>query len=296
MSGFRRTMRWVSLAGVVALLAVFTAPADAGLYYESVTTDQTEGKRGSQELVVNAWVDGDKAKILFIDGDEGMMQSGAYLLTTDGGETLYLINPEEESYFEWSLDAMFAVLGTIMEDGNAMLSLKFSNPRFEELGEEAGGEILGNSTRKRTTRTSYSMEMRVVGIRRKTDIESTQENWVAKDLREVGLGIWLRQKPSSTGNAEFDELLLQGWEAIDGFPLKTITTTRSTGRKGRTTVTVSSMEVTRLSRQDIAAETFEIDPEFTLVEMPPLAGSGDEGEDEEGRFGALRRGLRRNRD
>ena len=289
-------MRWVGLAGVAAFVAVFAVPAEGGLYYESVTTDQTDGRRGSQKMVVNAWVDGDKAKILFIDGDEGMMQSGTYLLTTNGGETLYLVNPKEESYFEWSLDAMFAVVGAIMQDGNAMLSLNFSSPRFEELGDEAGGEILGNSTRKRTTRTSYSMEMRVVGMRRKTDIETTQESWVAKGLLEVGLGIWLRQKPPSTGNAEFDELLLQDWEAIDGFPLKTITTTRSTGRKGRTTVTVSSMEVTRLSREDIAAKTFEIDPDFTRVEMPLMVGTGDEGEDEESPFSALRRGLRRNRE
>ncbi len=218
------------LLATFAFTFVTSSTAFAGLYYESTNVTRQEGKKKGDEVLVHAWVDGDKSKVLFVDGDRGMVQEGFYLLTTDGGETLYLVNPQDENYFKWSVDGMFAGLGALMQSMGGMFSIDFSEAHYEKLGEEPGGDVLGRPTRKVTSATSFVMDMKMLGIKRHDRIESKQEAWITNELTDLGLGIWLRNKPPATGNEEFDALLQEGWEGMEGFPLKTLTTT-TTGSK-----------------------------------------------------------------
>lgn len=280
-------------AAFLALLLVFPAgPALAGLYFESTTTDQPERGKANQ-ILVHSWIDGDFAKVLFIDGDEGLMKDGSYLLTRDGGATLHLVNPKDKNYMVWDLDAMFAGLAAMMQSAGPLFNLDFSNPSFEKLGDESGGELLGRSTRKHSYRSKFDMTVKIVGIKRESHVESMQEVWVAYDLSDPGLGIWLRQKPPSTGDPEFDKLLLAGWEAMEGFPLKSVTRSVTTSKKkGKTNTTVSTMVVTVLREETPPAGTFDIPGDYTLISMPTL-GSPDSteksDEDGGGRFSRFRR-------
>ncbi len=276
----------VQCLAVLALAILTVSAASAGIYFESTSTTRPEGKKKGQETIVHAWVDGDKAKVLFIEGDtNSMTKSGTYLVTPDGGETLYLVNPNDKNYFQWSLDGMFASLGVLMQSMGPMLSFEFSDPKLEKLGEEAGPSLLGHSTRKVVTRTSFVMDAKILGMRRHDTIVSTVESWIAGDLEDLGLGIWLRTKPPATGNEEFDELLLHGWESMQGFPLKSHTTTVTTNKKGKSSTSISTTEVTLLREETVPPSTFEIPADFELIPM----AFGDRDEEGGGRFGGLLR-------
>ena len=141
---------------------------------------------------------------------------------------------------------MFAGLGALMEGMGGMFSMDFSEARYEKLGEEQGGEILGRSMRKVTSMTSFVMNAKILGMKRHDRVEATQEVWVATGLTDRGLSVWLRRKPPTTGDEDFDALLLEGWEATEGFPLRTRTTTTTTNKKGKTSTSLSTMDVTVL--------------------------------------------------
>ena len=271
----------------VLTLAILTASAaSAGIYFESTSATRPEGKKKAQEIIVHSWVDGDKAKVLFIEGDKNSMtKSGTYLVTPDGGETLYLVNPNDKNYFQWNLDGMFASLGVLMQSMGPLFDFEFSDPKLEKVGEEAGSSLLGHSTRKVTTRTSFVMDARILGMRRHDTIVSTVESWIAGDLEDLGLGIWLRTKPPATGNEEFDKVLLLGWESTQGFPLKSHTTTVTTNKKGKSSTSIGTTEVTLLRDETVPPSTFEIPADFELIPMP-LGGNDEEGG---GRFGGLLR-------
>ena len=284
-----RRITWSLVAA--ALAVAFSAPPSfAGLYFESTNVTQQAGQKKGETVLVHSWVDGDNAKVLFVDGDRGMMQEDSYLLTTDGGETLYLVNPKDENYFKWDVDGLMAGLGAIMQDMGPMLKMEFSDPHYEKLGEEPGTTILGRSTRKVTSMTSFVMDMKVIGVKRHDRIESKQEAWITRELTDMGLGIWLRRKPPSTGDDDFDELLRQGWESIEGFPLKTITTTLTTNKKGKTSSSVSTMDVTVLREQSVDGSTFVIPSSYTEVDfMGTSAGAGQGGGEGNGEGGVFKR-------
>ena len=224
---------------------------------------------------------------VLIENKNSMTKSGTYLVTPDGGDTLYLVNPTDKNYFQWSLDGMFASLGVLMQSMGPLFNFEFSDPKFEKVGEDAGPSLLGHSTRKVTTRTSFVMDAKILGMRRHDTIVSTVESWIAGDLEDLGLGIWLRTKPPATGNEEFDELLQLGWESMQGFPLKSRTATVTTNKKGKSSTSISTMEVTLLRDETVPPSTFEIPDDFELIPMP----FGDSDEEGGGRFGGL---LRRN--
>src|SRR5882757_4344298 len=90
------TLRKSSSIVLGAALFVAAAPAFAGIHYKSTT--KSEGPRGQgSEVQVEGWVAGEKARVEFKESSNPSpaTQKGTYLLTKDGGKTLYLVNPEE---------------------------------------------------------------------------------------------------------------------------------------------------------------------------------------------------------
>lgn len=263
------------VAALVLAAAVAAVPAEAGIHYTAVT--RTEPQSGQpQSTTVEAWIEGDGAKIQFRDSDNPMAPAGTYLLTQDGGETVFLVDPEEKTYAVWDLEAMFTALGSVMQSG--MLNFEVANLSVEKLLEEAGGTMHGLATTHYRYRTTYDLEMSVVGIRRSQSVEQEQDIWSTDALDEQALGLWLR-KMRKTGFDELDRLIAAEMEKVQGVALKMEETSVHTGQKGkRQQTTRTSMEVTELERGvTIPASTFEIPEGYRQTEMMAPAGEDEEG-------------------
>lgn len=272
---------WSKLGFFAVLALLLAAPLHAGIYFESVTTDD----QTRDSIRVKSWVEGPKARIEFEEGiEKSMMPKGSYLITTDGGRTIYLVNPKEETYGVWDLEAMLQTLGQVMEAAGPMMNFSIDNPTVEKRGQESGGTIVGLPTTLYRYHTSYDFNMKVIGMKRANHIEMDQEIWATDALEAPGMGVWLRaDRP--TGFEGLDELIEAQTSTVQGFPLKTVTVTTTTGKKGKENTSRSTMEVTVLDRnRSIPDSTFEIPAGYQETQMMPMTGAqpadSEEGDDE----------------
>jgi hypothetical protein len=280
-----------SALGALLLLAA-AAPAWAGIHYKALTTTQ-DARSKETRMQVEGWVSGDNAKVVFQDSNNPMAQEGAYLITKDGGRTVYLVDPKEKTYMRWDLEAMLGMAGAVMEGMGPLLKMEFSEPKVEKLAEGDGGTMLGLPTQHSKYRTSYSMKVRVLGMNNESSIVSEQDIWSTTKLADAGLGVWLRNNPPKLGNEQFDKLIKAEMGKISGYPLKTVTVTTTTDKKGRQSVSRTTMEVTQLdTNASVPASSFEIPAGYEEAQMPTMQGETGEGKEEQGGLGSLLRKRR----
>jgi len=282
----------VLLVGAAFLAAT---PGFAGIHYKSTTRTESQGSRAqSSDIQAEGWVSGEKVKVAFLTNNGNpMAQAGTYILSKDGGKTIYLVNPQDKSYAEWSLQGMLGAVGAIMNGMGPLLKVQFADLKSTKLGEDDGGTVVGLPTRHYKYRTTYTMTVKVLGMGNTADVVSDQDVWATSRLTDLGLGVWLRAEPQRTGNAEFDKLIAAESGRFQGFPLKVVTTNTSTSKKGdKTTTTRSTMEVTSLDASaSIPASTFEIPAGYKETQMVPTKEGEQENQKEE--EGGLRGLLKR---
>lgn len=284
-----RNRKPLILAVVFTLAAL---PSFAGIHYKAVTKTQ-DASNQSSDVAVEGWVTGDKAKVEFKEaGNNPVAKKGAYLISKDGGRTIYFVDPAEKTYAEWDLQAMLGMVGSVMQGMGPLLKVEFSDPKVEKLAEEAGGTISGLPTTHYRYRTSYNMKIKVMGMGQDANVVTEQDVWSTDKLQDVGLGVWLRSDPPRTGNEQFDKLIASEVDKAKGFPLKTVTVSTTTQKKGKQTVTRSTMEVTQLDTSaDVPASSFEIPAGYQETQLLPTAAAGED-EEEQG-LGALLRNRKK---
>jgi hypothetical protein len=271
-----KTRRKLIALSTLALLVTLMVPglATAGHYYESTSTMGGQGKRGSDQQVVKAWVEGDSARVEFHSGDKkGMFADGNYLVTTDGGENVYMVMPKDETYGSFSLDEMMATLGSAMnmlENMGGMVKMEFTDVSSEKLSEEPGPSIHGHSTTHSRFKSGYTMNMAMMGMKQSNKVEMIQDIWSTTALDAPGFGLWLRpDRGMKTGNEGLDGLMNQEFSKIQGFPLKMVMESKTTNKKGKTQTSTTTSEVTVLREESIAGDKFEWPSHYTETEIIP---------------------------
>jgi hypothetical protein len=270
-------MRKTSSIILGAALFVAAVPAFAGIHYKS-TTKSDDARGHSSEVQVEGWVAGDKARVEFKDSTNPSpaTKKGTYLLTKDGGKTLYLVNPEEKTYAVWDLNAMLGAVGTVMNGMGPLLKIQFSEPKVEKIADEDGGTVAGVPAHHTKYRTSYTTTVKVLGMGRSSAVVSEQDFWTSTKLVDPGMGVWLRAGPPRTGNADFDRLLTAEKYKLQGYPLKMVTVTTNTDSKnGRATTSRSTMEVTQLDTSaTVPAGSFELPAGYKETQLLPTKPEG----------------------
>ena len=267
---------WIWVLGAGAALA--------GIHYTARTYQDGANSNKQMKMTVEAWIDGENAKILFNESGNPFMEKGTYLVTNDGGRTLYLVNPEDRTYSEWDLDAIFQLAGNMMQAMGPMMNFRFENPKVETLLEEDGGQIHGFPTTHYRFRTTYTMHMKIMGMKRTQEHESVQDIWSTDEIDHEAFGVWLRRELPSMGDTGLQELVEAEMAKVKGFPLKSIDQVTSTGKKGRQQVTRTITEVEELDQIQIDPAIYQIPAEYERVDMMPTAEMTQGEEQEEGGF------------
>ena len=269
-------LRAMALGSALALAAtaLLAAPGQAATYFESTTRMAAQQGGEAQVLRTRSWVDADNAKVVFVESDNPAFPEGAYLLSNDGGRTLYLVNPEEKTYMVWDISQALGALGAVMKGAGPMFKIEVSDPKVEKLADEAGEKILGYDTHHYRFRTTYVMEMRIMGMGQASDVETVVDTWTSSALSDPGFGAWLRRDPPKTGIADLDKLMdAQIAQGIQGVPLRMRTVSTSRDKKGRETVTTTDMEVTTIRDEAPPAGAFALPAGYEEMEIPALTGS-----------------------
>ncbi len=266
------------LAGAIVLGLVSSAAA-TGLYYEAVTRVEGKQAQGMGDMLVKAWVSGDSAKIEFAESKNPMMGKGTYLMTHDGGGTVYLVNPKEKTYAVWDMAAMTKFAGGAM----GMINMKISDPIVEKLLEEEGGSMLGYPTTHYKHRTSYTMSVSVFGMKSESKTVQDDDTWSTTALTQAALGVWLRSEPPSFGDEQLDALVKAEMAKAQGVPLKKITVTTSTDtKKKKSETSTTTMEVTKLEPKAAPAGTFVIPADYKETSLFPAGMEESEETEEQG--------------
>lgn len=262
---------------LLAAAAVAT-PAAAGLYLEQTVASSGEGQ--GMQMDVRAWAEGDNVRVEYLVSNNPILPTGSYLLTRDGGQKVHLVRPQEQTYSTWDLNAMFNMLGQINAAAGGMMQIDFKDPMTEPLGSEPGGELLGYDTTHHTWRTGYTLDMKLAFMDQSSRMEATTQAWVTDELGVSGLNIWFKASPPTTGDPELDQVLTAHMAQIDGVVLKLRQDSTTTDKKGRTTNSSMTMEITTAREEPVDAAMFEMPEGFTETPLIPMpAMQGEEGQE-----------------
>lgn len=249
----------------VVMCCLMVAVSRAGWEFMAVTKGDGNERAAQVNATVKGLVEGPKSRVEFVNSSNPMMPAGTYILSQDGGKTMYMVNPEQRAYSKWDMDAMMGFAGGAMQ----MLGMKFSQPKIEKLAEDQGPAILGYPTRYYRFRTSYTVSMNFLGMRRSTETIQDDEIWSTDQIKDAGFNTWLNQKPQKTGNAELDKFIEAEISKAQGFPLKKITTTTQKQSDGKTEASKVTFEVTLLGKKDIPPSAFDLPQGYTEQPMFP---------------------------
>jgi hypothetical protein len=243
------------LALVAAALAA-AAPALAGTYFAAVTT--SEGPRGAGEtsVSVRGWVEGAKSRVEIAESSSPALPLGRFLLTLDGGTTVFVVDPRERTFNRWDHSGVPELPTVITHGGNGAITSTVSSPRIEKLSEVDGGDVAGIPTRHLRFRTTYETTTKSMGLQQTTRTVVDEDLWVAPKLTDQAFGLWLSRGPSLTGDEEADKILATQRPSFQGYPLKRIAVATTTDKSGNKIVHKASTLVTQLIVGAMPANTF----------------------------------------
>ena len=244
-----------------------TTPVAAGVYFSAVTTSAGRQGAASATASVRGWVQGEKARVEYTQSPNPLLKAGRFLLTLDGGRSIYLVDPSERTFSQW--DAAAAVWSSVQP------AAAIAGARIEKLGEEDGGELLGVPTRHIRYRIGAASGGATAAARPAAGVVVEEDLWVAPELAEAALGVWLQADAPASGSDAAGTPEAAADERCRTFPLKRVAVTTTTGRNGLQTVVTTTTTVTELSVEDVSPGTFTMGSGFR---EKPLAAAGKPGE------------------
>ncbi|PIE02256.1 MAG: hypothetical protein CSA81_07765 [Acidobacteria bacterium] len=257
----------------LVLFMVFCTPVLAGWTFLTETRTSDDKGQVTQKTIVKSMVDGTNGKFIFQEStDSPIAATGNYLLTNDGSQTIYLVDPVNKTYSLFHISQMLKTAGTMMNMVQGVVKMEFSEPEITILEEKKGKAIQGLPTDYRKSVTSYEMKMKVLGIKRVLDVKTTEESWTTKQFTDTAFSAWLRKDPAPTGNEELDRIIRAATEQVEGYPLKLIQTNQTTTwNKKKTkvkdkTTTTTVMAVTQLKQETIEPSQFVIPDTYVQSE------------------------------
>jgi hypothetical protein len=248
---------------LLVILAAASLPAWAGVTYTAVTRTIVGSRSSANDFRVRGWVSGNRARMEFLQSQLPEIQSGTYLISNDGGETVYLVKPSQRTSELWDVNGMVSNMADMMRTFRTEMKVRFEEPKVEKLLEENGPVMHGMSTKHFRFRTSYKAYVEIFD---KQTISTVMEEeiWTTSDIKEPGIKAFLEKHPS-TGDEQLDRILEQEMSKVPGFPLKRTTSTQTETEK-RTTVSRTEMEIVELKTVTTPRSLFTIPKSYKEVE------------------------------
>src|SRR5690349_6097148 len=139
---------------VLSLALLIALPGWAGVTYTAVTRTILGSKNSTGDFKVQGWVSGKHARMDLLKSELPQLESGSFLVTADGGDTVYLVNPTEKTYERWDVNGMVSGMADMMRSMRGEMRVRFEEPKVEKLLDEVGPKMQGLPTRHFRYRTS----------------------------------------------------------------------------------------------------------------------------------------------
>jgi hypothetical protein len=200
---------------LLVALAWISVPAIAAIQYDFVqknTSDDT--LKPVTDLSARATVDGARSRVEFLSGN--LYPPGTYVVSTDGSQRLYFVDPSKQWYTEFDAAHAVAALGS---SNIQITNLKSDLKKVGERETVAGIE----SDRYKLT-MSYDITVTMRKLPLKQHVSTEIERWVT--TRFSGSDAFANNT-IRTGNMQIDELIAAETERIPGFVMRQSITTKT---------------------------------------------------------------------
>lgn len=109
-------------------------------------------------------------------------RDGSYLVTLDGGKTLYLTDGEDAVCSRWSVAEFWETVGDVLEGARRFANAKVHDANAEKQSDGPGPSIHGLATRHVRIKTTYGADARLLILKFRYAVEETDDLWIADDL------------------------------------------------------------------------------------------------------------------
>ncbi len=247
----------------------------AGMSFSSVTTTEGGREGRTESMRTDLKVDGANLRVDIRAGNQPMMKAGNFMLTQDGGKTMYLFDAERKTYMKMDMEALRGMAGGMMQMAGGMMKMSFRDLKVEKVSESKGPSLVGLPTTYYQFKTSYTMEMSFMGQKTATATQVDEELWVTAKMPDSGFKAWQDQQMMRTGHKDLDALMKAEMEKVKGFPLKRVAVTTVQDPRNGPKVTKTLMEITQLKEEKIPSSQFAIPAGYT---EETIGGAGSEEE------------------
>jgi hypothetical protein len=246
------------------LLCLFVASqCFAGVTYTAETRTILGAKDGNGDFRIQGWVSGDRARMEFLQSQLPELETGTYLVSSDGGDNVFLVNPKNKTFEVWDINAMISNMADMMRSMRGEMRVRFEEPKVEKLVEEDGPRIDGMPTRHYRFRTSYKATIDMYDTETVSTV-TEEDIWTTTAIKEPGVKIFLDRRMSS-GDEQLDRILDREMSKVSGFPLRRLTSTRQETKK-QVTETRAEMNVVEVKDLNVSDSMFEVPKGFTEVD------------------------------
>ena len=151
------------------------AGTERGVRYTFTMPSRDDGDDTSRGMVRAA---GDRTRI-DLQGSSG--KSSSWLLVTDGGRTVAVVNPGERSFTEMSADKFANIIGTAMRVVDAFLTLEVEDVTVETQRVGPGGTIAGRPTERWALVQEFVVNVGMFGKTTPQLHRVVTDYWIARD-------------------------------------------------------------------------------------------------------------------
>lgn len=245
-------------------LMLVCVPAFAGLTYKAQS--ETTGLRNAT-IKGTVSVDGTHLRMDVAQGDNMVFKDNAIVLSSDGGKTMSVLDPETKTYYDLQLQDLVGSATSMLSKLGDMVKVTFDNAHVNVRDAGEGGKVEGYATRKYVLDASYDMNIDAMGQKITSHMTMNTETWTTSDLSS-DFSSFLQLRGMRTGIEAVDKLIEAQSTAMKGFPLKQVSTIKvSQGGGSEMTMTTTS-SVSDIARRSIDASTFAMPSGYTKTDDP----------------------------
>ncbi len=273
-AAFTPSVRALIVPGITYEFKISTSESDESFSAAGKTLTQSLGK---------VQIAGDKARIDFgeVKGPSPMMNKDGYMLVHGGGNMIYMVNTKEKQYMKMDPKALGSMFSSLTSMTGGMMKIDVSDASMQVRKVGAGESLLGYNTEQWEIDQAYTMKINAFGFGSTTKNESKTTLWIAPELKASELmnpflDMGRNMASMFEGNKEWEKVVTgPSKELPQAAALKMRSTQKTTDDKNRTQYSISTMEVTKWTKGDVAAAQLELPSGYAAVEMPNISALSD---------------------
>jgi hypothetical protein len=203
-------------------------------------------------------------RVEFLERGEAIFGRGDYLVTEDGGDTIYWVEPRKRRFARVDFDRLARTLGRLLQGIPGVYWVRIEEPEVRKLFEEEAPPLLGLPTRhvrylmtyRDRSRLTLPARRGVTSTRQETWNHVVEDVWLSAAVAAPRHDFWLRDRWRS-GYEDLDRLLAAEASMLQGFPLRV------------ETVAVAATRDLEHTRVRLESDRHSVTQEFYLGDAAP---------------------------